>query len=73
MRGIFAILNASENLAGRGRFEEKSFLPGQRGTLRAQWAGELAPGQYRAVVTLTYDRVGLEPSTLLYELPFEVK
>jgi hypothetical protein len=73
MRGIFAILNASENLAGHGRFEEKSFLPGQYGTLRAQWAGELAPGQYRAVVTLTYDRVGLEPSTLLYELPFEVK
>jgi hypothetical protein len=73
LRGIFAILNASEHLAGRGRFEEKSFLPGQRGTFRAQWAGELAPGQYRAIVTLTYDRVGLEPSTLLYELPFEVK
>jgi hypothetical protein len=73
LRGIFAILNASENLAGRGRFEEKSFLPGQRGTLRALWAGELAPGQYRAVVTITYDRAGLEPSTLLYELPFEVK
>ena len=73
IRSIFAILNASENLAGRGRFEEKSFLPGQRGTLRAQWTGKLAPGQYRAVITLTYDRAGLEPATLLYELPFEVK
>jgi hypothetical protein len=72
-RGIFAILNASGSLAGRGRFEEKSFLPGQSDTLKAQWTGELAPGQYRAVVTLTYDRVGLEPATLLYELPFEVK
>jgi hypothetical protein len=73
MRGIFAILNTSGSLAGRGRFDEKSFLPGQRGTLKAQWTGELAPGQYRAVVTLTYDRVGLDPATLLYELPFEVK
>jgi hypothetical protein len=73
LRGIFAILNASGSLAGRGRFDEKSFLPGQRDTLNARWAGELAPGQYRAVVTLTYDRVELEPASLLYELPFEVR
>lgn len=72
-RGIFAIVNASGSLAGRGRLEEKSFLPGQHDTLKAQWTGELPPGQYRAVVTLTYDRVGLEPATLLYEIPFEVR
>jgi hypothetical protein len=72
-RGIFAILNASGSLAGRGRLEGKSFLPGQRDTLKAQWTGELPPGLYRAVVTLTYDRVGLEPATLLYEIPFEVR
>ena len=41
--------------------------------MKTQWEGELAPDQYRAVITLTYDRAGLEPATLFYELPLKVK
>jgi hypothetical protein len=73
LRGIFAILDASGKMVGRGRIEEKRYLPGQRDSLKAPWSGELAPGSYVAVITFTYDRAGLEPATLIYELPFEIK
>lgn len=71
--GVFAILNAVGGLAGRGRIEEKRYLPGQRDTLKATWAGELAPGHYTVIVTLSYDRAGMERATLLREMSFDVK
>ena len=73
VRGAYAILNAAGALAGRGTIEVKRYLPGQRKTLQSAWAGELKPGIYTCVTTLSYNRVGLEPATLVYELPFEVK
>lgn len=74
VRGAFAILNAAGELAGRGAIEAKRYLPGQRNLLRAGWAGEPPPaGKYTCLITLSYDRVGLEPATLVYEIPFEVK
>jgi hypothetical protein len=72
LHGVFAILDAQGTLAGRGKIEDSKLLPGQRNIMKAPWAGELRPGKYTAVVTLSYDRVGLEPATLVYELPFEV-
>ena len=72
LRGRFAILDAKGMLAGRGKIEDAKFLPGQRNMLKVPWAGELPIGRYTAVVTLSYDRVGMEPATLVYELPFEV-
>jgi hypothetical protein len=71
VRGSFTVLDSAGRLAGRGRIQEKRFLPGQRGDYKAEWASELAAGRYTAVVTLSYDRVGAEPATLVYELPFE--
>jgi hypothetical protein len=73
VRGIFAVLDSTGKLAGRGKMDEKRYLPGQRDWLKTNWAGELKPGHYTAVVTLTYDRTNLDPSTLVYELPFDVK
>lgn len=73
LRGQFAVLNAAGGFAGRGRVDEQRFMPGQRNELSAAWADELAPGRYTAVVTLTYERAGLEPASLVYELPFEVR
>lgn len=71
-KGVFAIFDTAGKLAGRGKIEGKRFLPGQRRGLKVPWAGELAPGRYMVVVTLSYDRVGTEPATLVYELPFDV-
>jgi hypothetical protein len=73
MRGAFAILNSSGSLAGRGTLQEKRYLPGQRNTLRTGWAGALPTGKYTAVITLSYDRVGTEPATLVHELPIVVQ
>jgi hypothetical protein len=73
LRGMFAILDSTGKLVGRGRNEEKTYLPGQHDIYRAPWGDTLAPGHYTAVVTLTYDRAGLEPATLVYELPFDLK
>jgi hypothetical protein len=72
VHGLFAILDAKGGLAGRGKIEDNKFLPGQRNMLKVPWAGELPAGRYTAVVTLSYNRVGMEPVTIVYELPFEV-
>jgi hypothetical protein len=71
VRGVYALLDASGKLAGRGKVEEKMYMPGQRDSIKTAWTGELAPGHYTALVTLSYDRAGMEPTTLIYELPFE--
>lgn len=73
LRGQFAVLSAEGGFAGRGKIDEQRFMPGQRNELGAAWGNELAPGRYTAVVTLTYERAGLEPASLVYELPFEVR
>ncbi|HKP11457.1 MAG TPA: hypothetical protein VJZ91_05080 [Blastocatellia bacterium] len=72
VRGVFAVLDENGRLAGRGKIEAGKFLPGQRNMMKVPWAGELPVGRYTAVVTLSYDRVGMEPATLIYEVPFEV-
>lgn len=73
LRGAFALLDETGRLAGRGAVEEKRYLPGQRKPLNANWSGTLRPGRYTCIVTLSYDRLGAEPASLVYELPFEVK
>ncbi len=73
VRGAFALLNEAGALVGRGSIAEKRYLPDQRSMLPAGWAGELPPGKYTAVVTLSYNRVGLEPATVDHELPLIVK
>ena len=72
VRGAFAILNSSGGLEGRGTIKEKRYLPSQQNTLRTEWAGALPPGKYTSVITLSYERVGTEPATLVYELPLVV-
>lgn len=73
VRGEFAILNAAGVLVGRGSIESKRFLPEQKNILAAGWAGELPPGSYTSVITLSYDRVGKDPATLVHELPLVIQ
>jgi hypothetical protein len=70
VRGILALLDSSGKLVGRAKIEEKRYMPGQRDAYKAVWAGELPPGRYTALITLTYERAGLEAATLVYEIPF---
>lgn len=73
VRGAYAILNADGKLAGRGTIAEKTYLPTQRKDIESRWSGELLPGNYTCIATLSYNRVGLEASSLVYEIPFTVK
>jgi len=73
VRGTFAVLNAAGSLVGRGSIEEKKYMPGQRNLIKSSWTGDLKPGKYVCLVTLSYNRVGLEPASTSYEIPFEVK
>jgi hypothetical protein len=72
LHGEFTLINSAGHVAGRGKIQEKRYLPGQRFDLNVPWAGELPADQYIAVVTLSYDRAGMEPASLVYEVPFEV-
>jgi hypothetical protein len=73
VRGNFAILNSAGTLSGRGTIKETRYMPDQQKMLETTWTGELAPGKYTAVITLSYDRVGTNPAILSYELPFVVQ
>lgn len=72
LRGSFAILDNLGAMAGRGKFEPVKVLPGQSKRMNLPWAGELSPGAFTALVTVTYDRIGMEPATQVYEIPFVV-
>lgn len=72
VRGVYAILDAAGRFVGRGKMKDKNLMPGQRGPYKSSWSGALVPGRYIAVATLSYDRAGAEPATVVYELPFEV-
>ena len=73
IRGAYAILNAAGKLVGRGIIEEERYMPTQRKNINSLWSGELPPGNYTSLVTLSYNRAGLEPSSLVYEISFTVK
>lgn len=72
-RTAYAILNSSGKLIAHGGIPEKRLLPGQRNTVKGKWAGTLPSGNYTCVVTVSYNRVGLEPISLVQEIPFTVK
>jgi hypothetical protein len=74
LHGAFAILNEAGALVGRGKLADKRVLPGQRKNLEGGWAGDPPPaGTYTCVITLSHDRVGADPTAIVYELPFEIK
>jgi hypothetical protein len=73
IRGAYAIVNAAGQLVGRGAIDEKTYLPTQRKNLESLWSGALPPGNYTCLATLSYNRVGSEPVSMIYEIPFTVK
>jgi hypothetical protein len=73
VHGGFAILNSASVLAGRGIIKEIRYLPNQRKMLETSWAGDLPPGRYTCLITLSYDRTGMEAASLVKELSFVVQ
>lgn len=50
-KGIAAILDANGTLVGKAPFEPRRVLPGEQVSLHGEFAGELAPGKYRVLLT----------------------
>ncbi|HEV8658197.1 MAG TPA: hypothetical protein VGS96_06180 [Thermoanaerobaculia bacterium] len=55
-KAILAIINRSGRLVGKSAVPERRLLPGETAEVRTEYAGDLAPGQYRAL--MTYDLGG---------------
>jgi hypothetical protein len=71
--GAFALLDSAGKLVGRGNIKQKRFLPGERNKFNTAWTGELSAGRYLAIITITYDRVGDDPATVIYQIPFSTQ
>jgi hypothetical protein len=56
LKGVTAILNADGALVGKVPSQPHRLLPGERASLRVDYAGELPSGRYRALAT--FDFVG---------------
>jgi hypothetical protein len=55
-KGILAIVNAAGRLIGKTAVPERRLLPGEATDVKTEYAGDLAPGRYRAL--MTYDLGG---------------
>jgi hypothetical protein len=55
VNGVVAILDARQRLVTRIGVQRTRFLPGERLELRTELPGQLPAGQYRAVLTLSYE------------------
>lgn len=53
-RTQIAIVDSGHDLVGKAEGEIKRFLPGQRTRLKVSWSGDLAPGNYTAILTVIY-------------------
>jgi hypothetical protein len=73
VHGGFVILNSASVLVGRGIIRETRYMPNQRKMLETSWAGDLLPGKYTCLITLSYDRTGMDPASLVQELSFVVQ
>jgi hypothetical protein len=55
LKGVTAIVNGSGVLVGKVPAAPRRLLPGERAFLRADYAGELPSGRYRAVTTYEFE------------------
>ena len=53
--GAAALLNASGTLVGKIPIEAQRLMPGERLAFKAEYPDLLAPGRYRAILSLEYD------------------
>jgi hypothetical protein len=64
-----AVLNSEHKLFAKAESEVKRFLPGQKDSMHVSWPGTLAPGDYLAVLTLSYGEDGIETRQFPFHVP----
>jgi len=67
-KGILAIVDRAGHVVGKSALPDHRLLPGERVSVRTDYAGELSPGRYRALVT--YD---LGPKSVTSTAEFQVR
>ena len=65
LRGIAVILNAAGAIVGKALFDSPRALPGERVTMRSEYAGELAAGTYRILATFESEGKSLTQTAAL--------
>jgi len=64
-----AIVNPEHKLLGKAESEMKRFLPGQKDQMKVDWNGELAAGEYTAVLSLVYGGNHVETRQIAFTVP----
>ncbi len=59
-----AILDANHKLVAKAEADMKRYLPGQKGPMHVDWTGTLAPGNYTAVLTVSYGDEQIDTETM---------
>ena len=59
-----AILDSKHKLVAKAESEMKRYLPGQKDGMKVDWSGTLEPGNYTAVLTISYGDDRIETQTL---------
>ena len=72
IKGVFAILNEKGDLVGQGKVEDRMILPGQHRSVFGHWSGTLPAGNYTILSTISYERVGQQPASLVDETVLKV-
>jgi hypothetical protein len=64
-----AILSPDHKLVAKAESEIKRFLPGQKDSMKVDWAGELSTGDYTAVLSLVYGGTQVETRQIAFTVP----
>lgn len=59
-----AILDSHHKLVGKAEADMKRYLPGQKDAMHVDWTGSLPPGDYTAVLTISYGDDQIETQTM---------
>lgn len=59
-----AILDSQHKLVAKADTEMKRYLPGQKDAMHVNWTGTLDPGEYTAVLTISYGEDRIETRTI---------
>jgi hypothetical protein len=63
-----AVLDGNRKLVAKAESEEKRFLPGQKNSMRVEWAGKLPQGNYTAVLTVAYGEDRIETQQVAFSV-----
>jgi hypothetical protein len=63
-----AVLDANRKMVAKAESDEKRFLPGQKNAMHVEWAGKLPPGNFTALLTVTYGEDHIETQQVAFSV-----